>query len=144
MENRNRSEMKQSRSQIRPLVKYALAYDNGKRLRISFDDILFISADRSYCSFHLVEGESLLMSFCLKTALGKLPSDYFVRIHRSHAINITHMLEWEGNRVLMDNGEYLHIGRKYKHLLYARFAILTQKGRKLTEFKISDNQQHYD
>ncbi len=50
-------------------------------------DILFAEADRNYCKIHTAES-SYLLSLPLGSFEERLESDDFMRIHRSHIINI--------------------------------------------------------
>jgi two-component system LytT family response regulator len=55
---------------------------------ISFDDIVYCSAQVNYTRIFTRNGKSLLCSKTLKEIEKKLPGDDFLRIHHSHLVNI--------------------------------------------------------
>jgi DNA-binding LytR/AlgR family response regulator len=63
-----------------------------KMIKIMVADMLYIEADRNYSRIFTKQKEYLL-SVTLKTIEEKLSMQYFMRIHRSYLINITHVDE---------------------------------------------------
>ncbi len=59
----------------------------GKMEKLLFDDILFVEADRNYCTIVSEKGRYVL-SCTLKAMEVKLPRLSFVRVHRSFIVNI--------------------------------------------------------
>lgn len=76
---------------------------NGKLEKLLLEDILYIEADRNYCSINSVTGVHLLSS-TLKAMEKKLPASRFVRVHRSYMVNLSKL------DVVADS--HLEIGRK--------------------------------
>lgn len=78
--------------------------------------ITFLKADDDYCTIYLTDGREIMVTMTLKTALALLPSD-FIRIHRSHAINVRHLSGTRpgpGGRVAkLSGGTTLPVGRTY-------------------------------
>lgn len=66
--------------------------NHERMVKISLKNILYIRADRNYCSLHTLEKEYLAV-MPLKELNQKLPSDNFLRIHRSFIINLLHIDE---------------------------------------------------
>lgn len=60
---------------------------NGKMAKLLLDDILYIEADRNYCTIVTTTSNYVLAS-TLKTMQERLPSSKFVRVHRSYMVNI--------------------------------------------------------
>lgn len=60
---------------------------NGKMAKLLLDDILYIEADRNYCTIVTITGNFVLAS-TLKTMQERLPTSKFVRVHRSYMVNI--------------------------------------------------------
>jgi len=71
----------------------------GKMVKILFDAILFIEAERNYCRV-VIEHKEYLLTMPMKSLEDKLPA-YFQRIHRSHIVNLKHIEEVEENSVLV-------------------------------------------
>lgn len=66
--------------------------DYEKMVKIAISDILHIEAERNYCRIYLKNKEYLLV-MTLKELDKKLPQKHFLRIHRSHVINISKIKE---------------------------------------------------
>ena len=60
---------------------------NGKIIKLLFDDILYLEADRNYCKIVCHDTDHILSS-SLKVVAEKLPHSQFVRVHRSFMVNI--------------------------------------------------------
>jgi len=61
---------------------------NGHMCKLLLEDILYIEADRNYCTIVANDGNYVLTS-TLKTMERKLPASSFVRVHRSYMVNIS-------------------------------------------------------
>jgi DNA-binding LytR/AlgR family response regulator len=75
-----------------------------RMVKVLLQDILFAEADRSYCKIHTAEAE-YLMTLPLGAFEEKLQSRDFLRIHRSHIINVTKV------DAVTDHYNYVHIGK---------------------------------
>jgi DNA-binding LytR/AlgR family response regulator len=73
---------------------------NERMIKIMIDEILYFEADRNYCKIHAKNKECLLV-MTLKEINEKLPSDRFLRIHRSYIINLSHVDEVAGSHVVI-------------------------------------------
>ena len=71
-----------------------------KMVKIMVADILYIEADRNYCRIFTSTREYLL-SITLKIIEDKLPSQLFLRIHRSYMINIAQVDEVAESHVMI-------------------------------------------
>jgi DNA-binding LytR/AlgR family response regulator len=69
-------------------------------VKIMVADILYIEADRNYCRIFTSTREYLL-SITLKIIEDKLPSQLFLRIHRSYMINLAQVDEVAGSHVMI-------------------------------------------
>lgn len=65
---------------------------NDRIVKIIIADILYIEADRNYCRIHS-KGKIFLLVATLKDIEKKLPTEYFVRVHRSFIINLSQIDE---------------------------------------------------
>ena len=65
---------------------------SDKMIKVVINNILYIEAERNYCKIHCKDKEILIVS-TLKELDEKLPTQHFLRIHRSFIINISHIDE---------------------------------------------------
>ncbi len=96
----------------------------GKMTKILLQDILYVEADRSYCKIHTSQAE-YLMSISLGTLEEKLPAKNFLRVHRSHIVNLLKI------DTISDDWGYLGIGaqtlsvsRSFKEELARRLKLI--------------------
>lgn len=90
-----------SKSQAPIISDILLVSDGTKKLAIKFSDIFFISANPPYINICL-EGRKYLHSETLKAIANKLPSETFVRIHKSTIVNINAVVSYTSR----GNGDY--------------------------------------
>ena len=63
---------------------------------------------------HLVDGSSMMTLFRLKNMESSLPSESFMRIHRSFIVNLKYITSYARGRVYLSEEEYLPIGDNYR------------------------------
>jgi len=83
-----------------------------RMVKVVIDDILYVKADGSYCLITTPDKEYIL-TVPLKTLEASLPSNAFMRTHRSYVVNL-HKIE-----ALDDNQETLTLGGN-KHIPVSR------------------------
>jgi two-component system LytT family response regulator len=86
---------------------------DGKQIRVNYEDIYFIEGLRDYIRIHLKE-ERLIVHDTLKEFIKKLPSKKFMRVHKSHIINLSKIKAIDGNSIRHDLG-ITPIGETYKN-----------------------------
>ncbi|MEZ4930859.1 MAG: response regulator [Saprospiraceae bacterium] len=59
----------------------------NQMVKVLLTDILYAEADRNYCKIH-TENQTYLLSVPLRNIESQLPSDLFVRVHRSFVVNL--------------------------------------------------------
>jgi len=82
-----------------------------KLVKIKFDEILYIESLKDYIKIITVTGNYLVHK-SLTSVTEELPSDNFLRIHRSYTIAIDKVASVEGNLVEISS-KRIPIGRKY-------------------------------
>ncbi len=96
--------------------KIAVPTSNGTEF-ISVDEILYITADRSYCQIFLTEKRNMVVSKSLSELEILLPAENFYRLHKSHSINLEFVkkhLKTDGGIVELTDGTKLYIARSKK------------------------------
>jgi DNA-binding LytR/AlgR family response regulator len=91
-------------------------------IKVHYKDILWVEAYDNY-SFIVTSEQKYLVSSTLKDMESKLPSQTFVRVHRSYIVNLDKVEALEENAVVFGKGE-IPIGKSYKKILMSRFNIL--------------------
>lgn len=100
-----------------PVSEPTVTLRDGARHHIILpSQITFLKADDDYCTIYLTDGRQIMVTMTLKTVLALLPAG-FIRIHRSHAINVRHLSGTRpgpGGRVAnLSGGTTLPVGRTY-------------------------------
>jgi DNA-binding LytR/AlgR family response regulator len=91
---------------------------DGTRVhRVPESDIVRIRAADDYCDVFLADGRSVLVTATLSKLLSGLP-ERFVRVHKSHAVNVAHVLsvaprDGGGRALMLDDGAAVPVGRSY-------------------------------
>ncbi|WP_299666027.1 LytTR family DNA-binding domain-containing protein [uncultured Polaribacter sp.] len=94
-----------------------------KRLvKINIPEILLIEAKGDYISIK-TEKKSFIVHATLKKIEEKLPSDIFLRIHRSYIINTSEIIDIEDNSVLIQK-YVIPISRSHKPALIKKLNLL--------------------
>jgi DNA-binding LytR/AlgR family response regulator len=87
---------------------------------------LFVEAQENYVSLQSLE-KRFLIHFTMKAIENELPKENFVRVHRSYFVNLDHIQQISGNRIVMKvNKENMHIpiGKSYKDVLFNRLNLM--------------------
>ncbi|MBO6659941.1 MAG: response regulator transcription factor [Roseivirga sp.] len=93
--------------------EYSIILNIDKVLhKLSPHDVLYLSSDRDYVEFHTTQRKYVMVGALRKWEI-ELPKTSFVRIHKSHIVNIRSVDQVIGNQVKV-RGQILPIGRKYK------------------------------
>lgn len=99
--------------------KLALPCDEGLIL-ISFDEIIKCQADRAYCTFHLANGKSILVSKAMKEFEDLLLSNMFLKVHKSTIVNINFAkkyLRGKGGQLIMSDSSVVFVSVRRKEEL---------------------------
>lgn len=83
-------------------------------VRISIADIRYVESQSEYLKMYMTDGRSLMVLMSIKRLAELLPSDRFVRIHRSYIVNMSKVVEIAKLRIKMDAETYLPVGDLYK------------------------------
>ncbi|SDE78687.1 two component transcriptional regulator, LytTR family [Pricia antarctica] len=95
---------------------------NGKMEKLLLADILYIEADRNYCTL-ITDSGNYLLSSTLKTMEEKLPKTVFIRVHRSFMVNIS-KLDVVAEHHLEIKRKVIPLSKSQKELLMARIQTI--------------------
>ena len=90
---------------------------------VRYSNIVYIESAGEYVRLHLADGGHLVTLFRLKNMESALPSERFVRVHRSFIVNLEHVTGYTKGRVFLTGAEYAPIGENYRD----SFAAIVEK-----------------
>ena len=93
-------------------------------VRLSVNQILFLHADRSYCNIVTAE-KTYVQAVSMNHVFDQLNHPDFVRIHRSHVVNIQKITAIEGNMVRVGKHS-LEMSKGMREELMGRLTFLKQ------------------
>lgn len=92
---------------------------NSSLIRLKYDDILWVEALENYVIFNTFN-DKLTIHFTMKAVEQKLPTNRFVRVHRSFIVNTSAIKEIEDNAIIIktiDGDKLIPIGKSYRDKL---------------------------
>ena len=102
--------------------------NNSSLVRVKYDDILWIEALENYVVLNTFM-EKYTIHFTMKSIADRMPSDRFMRIHRSYIVNFGKIKAIEDNSVIIktDNGnKVIPIGKSYRDKLLDDINLITR------------------
>ena len=81
---------------------------------VKISDIVHLESEGEYVWMHLADGTTITTLFRLKNMEAALPSDMFMRVHRSYIVNLRCIKGYVRGRVFLSDTEYVPIGENYK------------------------------
>lgn len=99
-----------------------LKAENQKYVKFAYDDILFLEAGRSYCKVVTVTGE-FIMSNPMNHIHDQLNHRDFLRVHRSHIVNINKIDSLDGNVIKIGDHE-IQMSKEYRDELMGMIRVV--------------------
>lgn len=81
---------------------------------VKISNIVYLKSEGEYVRMHLDDGTTITTLFRLKNMEAALPSDMFMRVHRSYIVNLRCIKGYVRGRVFLSDTEYVPIGENYK------------------------------
>ena len=78
-------------------------FDGVTNYIIPIQDILYLHADHIYVKVYLKDQKLIIQRSSLKVLLEQLPSDQFLQTHRSFAINLKQVNNWDSNFIYIQD-----------------------------------------
>jgi DNA-binding LytR/AlgR family response regulator len=85
-----------------------------KLMRIELSDIKFIESMHEYVRIHLMSDKPVMTLLSMKSIEEQLPSEKFMRVHRSFIVNMDRIKVIERNRIVFDKNVYIPVSDQYK------------------------------
>ena len=86
---------------------------------VRYSNIVYLESAGEYIRLHLADGTKLVTLFRLKNMESSLPSDRFMRIHRSYIVNLDYVTSYTKGRVYIVGDEDVPVGENYKDAFVA-------------------------
>lgn len=99
---------------IKSNTEFLFIKSGYKLLRISLDDIKYIEGMSEYIKIHLAGSKPVMTLLSMKSIEEKLPSDKFMRVHRSYIVNLSRISVVERNRIVFDEKVFIPVSDQYK------------------------------
>ena len=84
-------------------------------------ELVYLEASGNYTVLHFADARQVLVCKTLRDVEAMLPSDAFVRIHRSHCIHLQYIRKYvrgRGGHVVMENGTTLVVSSGQRELFF--------------------------
>jgi len=105
----------QKSDEVRSNIDFLFIKSGYKLLRIKFDEIKYIEGMSEYIKIHLTNSKPVMTLLSMKSVEEKLPSDQFMRVHRSYIVNLSKISLIERNRIIFDENVYIPVSDQYKN-----------------------------
>lgn len=135
--NRAEQQINSSQLQLNALLENIKA-ENGSNKKIGLntadgiyfiptDDIIRCKADGNYTEFHLTSGKKIVTSVTIKQYVDLLEKFNFLRVHRSHLINLKHVKKYSkslGGTIIMVDDSEVEISKNSKELFLDKILMV--------------------
>lgn len=85
-----------------------------KLLRVEFSNIKYLESQHEYVKIVLMTGKPVLTKMSLKSIEELLPTDQFMRVHRSYIVSINKVVEIERSSIVFDSKVYVPVSKNYQ------------------------------
>lgn len=101
-----------------PAMDFVFIKSEYKFYKVKFTDILFCEGMKDYTQVYLSDKPKPIITLQnLKTFVGKLPPNDFVRVHRSYVIALRSIDVVSKNEIIIGN-KFIPIGESYRNALF--------------------------
>ncbi|MEQ8910149.1 MAG: response regulator [Vicingaceae bacterium] len=108
----------ESKSESKQSQNDKLSIPSGEGVRFEkFKNILYCSADRAYCNFHLIDKKSIMVSKPMKEFEEELLKHDFFKVHKSTIVNLQHIVKYErgaGGSLELSDGTKVGVSTRRK------------------------------
>jgi DNA-binding LytR/AlgR family response regulator len=101
---------------IQATANHLFVKSEYKLIRIELADIKYIESMHEYVRIHLINDKPIMTLTSMKSIEEQLPSDRFMRVHRSYIVNLERIKVIERNRIIFDTNIYIPVSDQYKEL----------------------------
>ncbi len=95
---------------------YTFMRSGNRTVRVNFRDIQYIESKREYLDIVLRTGNIITIHGSMASVLSKLPSEKFIKVHRSFIVNIDEVTVVERNSIIFGK-QYIPINDQARELI---------------------------
>jgi two-component system LytT family response regulator len=102
------------------LGRKIVVMDKQECIFINLGDISYAEASGSYANIYLNTGNKIVISKNLKALADKLPTDEFIRVHKSYIININSIHKYiksDGGSIILENNKSIPVSIRKKDVM---------------------------
>ena len=96
---------------------FIMVKSDYQTIRINLNDIVYIEGLKDYVKIHLESGKPVVTLNSLKNLAEKLPSDVFIRVHKSFIVSINKINSIVRNRIIIGD-KWIPIGENFNELFH--------------------------
>ncbi|MFT3903042.1 MAG: LytTR family DNA-binding domain-containing protein [Niabella sp.] len=94
-------------------TEHIFVYSEYRMVKIELDNIMYIESLDDYIKIHLAEGKPVMTLMSLKKISEDLPTNQFIRIHRSYIAAAKYISSLSGRNIILTNDTTLPVGESY-------------------------------
>jgi len=99
---------------VKTTANHLFVKSDYKLIRIELADIKYIESQHEYIKIHLINSNPVMTQLTLKSMEELLPSERFMRVHRSYIVSLAKITVIERNRIVFDEKVYIPVSEQYK------------------------------
>ncbi len=96
---------------------FIMVKSDYQSIKINLNDVMFIEGLKDYVKIYTLSGKPVVTLNSLKNMAFKLPSDRFIRVHKSYIVSITKIDSIVRNRIIIGE-KWIPIGENFKEAFY--------------------------
>ena len=96
---------------------FIMVKSDYQTIKINLSDVVFIEGLKDYVKIHVVSGKPVVTLNSLKNMAEKLPTDAFVRVHKSYIVSINKINSIVRSRIIIGD-KWIPIGENFKESFY--------------------------
>jgi len=96
--------------------------ENSRYQKIAIEDIIRVEADRAYSKIHTTS-RVITFTGSLNVIEKQLSDGAFVRVHRSHFVNMNKITAYEGNTIYINDAQ-IPVSKQYQKEFFKRFRVM--------------------
>ncbi len=77
----------------------------GKYMKVKFDEILYIESLKNYVAINTIKEEKIITLLTMKELVDRLPTDFFIRTHKSYIVSLNHLKYVDGGEIVLLSAE---------------------------------------